>query len=91
MKKLILFLMLIHICISINSKDLFRIENNKVVSVDYYSLYYDYDVNHNCNKYIVLDDSCSFATSNNYYIVKALQNIETEDYKEWGDSLFSKL
>ena len=91
MKKLILFLMLIHICISINSKDLFRIENNKVVSVDYYSLYYDYDVNHNCNRYIVLDDSCSFATSNNYYIVKALQNIETEDYKEWGDSLFSKL
>ena len=91
MKKLILFLMLIHFCISISSKDLFRIDNNKVVSVDYYSLYYDYDIDHNSNKYIVFGDSCSFATSNYFYKVKALQLNDSEYYEDWGDSLFSKL
>ena len=91
MKKFILFLMLIHFCISISSKDLFRIDNNKVVSLDYYNLYYDYEVNHNTEKYILLDDSCSFATSNYYYKVKALQHMESWYYEEYADSMFTKL
>jgi hypothetical protein len=74
-----------------NIKELFKIENNKIISVDYYSLYYDYDIDHNSNKYIVFGDSCSFTTSNYFYIVKALQLNDSEYYEDWGDSLFSKL
>ena len=74
-----------------NTKELFKIENNKIISLDYYSLYYDYDIDHNSNKYIVFGDSCSFATSNYFYKVKALQLNDSEYYEDWGGSLFSKL
>lgn len=91
MKKYILTFLLILFSISIDSKELFKIENNKIISLDYYNLYYDYEVNHNTGKYILLDDSCSFATSNYYYKVKALQHMESCYYEEYADSMFTKL
>lgn len=74
-----------------NIKDLFKIENNKIISVCNDTLYYDNDENHDKKNYIVYDDSSSFALAKYYYKIKAYQNVTFEEYEEWGDSLFTKL
>jgi hypothetical protein len=91
MKFVFLTLFLMLFSISGKSQELFRIVNDKIVATDYYSMYYDNDSNHDPKNYVVYDDSCSFATSNYHYTVKALQNKFSEYYESWGDSLFTKL
>lgn len=67
-----------------NIKDLFKIENNKIISVFNDTLYYDNDENHDKKTILYMMILLVFTLAKYYYKIKAYQNVTFEEYEEWG-------